>query len=58
MIGEIPVLREFLDVYPKDYPRLPPYRVVAFHIEFMPVTTPISRAPYRMAPVEMAELKK
>ncbi|XP_031745581.1 uncharacterized protein LOC116406021 [Cucumis sativus] len=36
---------------------LPPHREVDFAIELEPNTTPISRAPYRMAPAELKELK-
>ena len=49
---------EFPDVFPKDLPRLPPDRDVEFSIELEPSTTPISRRPYRMAPKELAEMKK
>ena len=48
-----PVVREYPDVFPKDLPGLPPHREVDFAIELEPNTTPISRAPYRMAPVEL-----
>ena len=36
---------------------MPPVREVEFTIELMPGTTPISIAPYMMAPVELGELK-
>ena len=49
---------EFLDVFPKDLPRLPLDRDVEFSIELEPGTAPISRCPYRMAPKELAEMKK
>lgn len=45
----IPVVREYPDVFPEELPGLPPKRVVDFHIELIPEATPISRAPYRMA---------
>ena len=54
----IPVVCEFLDVFPKDLPGLPPDRDVEFSIELEPSTAPISRCPYRMAPKELAEIKK
>jgi hypothetical protein len=41
-----------------DLPGLPPDRDVEFTIELDPGTTPISRHPYRMAPKELAEMKK
>ena len=49
---------EFPDVFPKDLPRLPPDRDVVFSIELEPGTAPISRRPYRMAPKELAKIKK
>ncbi|KAL0551350.1 hypothetical protein IC582_010436 [Cucumis melo] len=52
-----PVVRDYLDVFPKELPGLPPHREVEFAIELEPGTVPISRAPYRMAPAELKELK-
>ncbi|XP_073121080.1 uncharacterized protein [Henckelia pumila] len=52
------VVREFLDVFPEEIPGLPQVREIEFDIELMPVTAPISRAPYRLAPTEMRELQK
>ena len=57
-LASIPMVCEFLDVFPKDLPRLPPDRDVEFSIELEPSTAPISRCPYRMAPKELAEMKK
>ena len=42
----------------QEVPGLPPDREIEFAIELVPGTTPISKAPYRMAPAELAELKK
>ena len=56
-LEDIPVVREFPDVFPDDLPGLPPDREIDFHIELAPRTEPISRAPYRMAPAELKELK-
>ncbi|GJZ35693.1 reverse transcriptase domain-containing protein [Tanacetum coccineum] len=55
-IKDIPVVREFLKVFPKDLPGLPPVHQVEFQIDLIPGTTPIARAPYRLAPSEMQEL--
>ncbi|XP_074292514.1 uncharacterized protein LOC141619396 [Silene latifolia] len=55
---EIPVVCEFSDVFPKEIPGLPPKRAIDFSIDLKPGTGPISKAPYRMAPKEMEELKK
>ena len=57
-LASIPVVCEFLDVFPEDLPGLPPDREVEFSIELEPSTTPISRRPYRMALKELAEMKK
>ena len=57
MVDEIPVVREFPDVFPDDIPGLPPDREVEFTIDLIPGTEPISIPPYRMAPVELRELK-
>ncbi|KAL2481102.1 reverse transcriptase [Abeliophyllum distichum] len=56
-LDDIPVVRDFPDVFPEDLPGLPPYREIEFRIDLIPGTTPISQAPYRMAPVELKELK-
>ncbi|KAL0540235.1 hypothetical protein IC582_024468 [Cucumis melo] len=52
-----PVVRDYPDVFPEELPGLPPHREVEFAIELEPDTVPISRAPYRMAPAELKELK-
>ncbi|XP_073285469.1 uncharacterized protein, partial [Primulina huaijiensis] len=56
-LGEIEVVRDFPDVFTNDVPGLPPDREVEFVIDVVPGTAPISKAPYRMAPTEMKELK-
>ena len=42
---------EFLDAFSEDFPGLPPDREVEFMIDVLLGTAPISKAPYRMAPV-------
>nr|XP_017217284.1 PREDICTED: uncharacterized protein LOC108194857 [Daucus carota subsp. sativus] len=54
---EIPVVKEFLEVFPEELPGLPPDREIRFEIDLIPGTAPISKAPYRMAPAELKELK-
>ena len=56
-INSVPVVREFVDVFPEDLPSLPLERDMEFEIVLEPGTTPISRAPYRMAPAKLKELK-
>ncbi|KAL2250218.1 UNVERIFIED_CONTAM: Retrovirus-related Pol polyprotein from transposon [Sesamum indicum] len=55
---DVPVVREFLDVFLDELPGLPPHREVDFEIDIIPGAAPISIAPYRMAPSELKELKK
>ncbi|GJT32914.1 putative reverse transcriptase domain-containing protein [Tanacetum coccineum] len=55
-IEDVPVIRDFPEVFPKDFPGLPPTRQVEFHIELIPGATPVARAPYHLAPAEMKEL--
>ncbi|KAL0543907.1 hypothetical protein IC582_019012 [Cucumis melo] len=52
-----PVVRDYPDVFPEELPGLPPHREIEFAIELEPGTVPISRAPYRMTPTELKELK-
>ena len=56
-LEDIPIVKEFPDVFPDDISGLPPDREVEFTIDLIPGTEPISIPPYRMAPVEMRELK-
>jgi hypothetical protein len=56
-IQGIPVVCEFLDVFPEDLSGLRPERDVEFVIELKPGMAPISRRSYRMPPNELAELK-
>ena len=56
-LENIRVVKEFSDVFPEELPNLPPERVVDLSVEIVPETTPISRAPYRMALMELKELK-
>ena len=42
---------------PKDLPNLPPERNTDFIIDLVPGTAPISKTPYRMAPIELKEFK-
>jgi hypothetical protein len=55
-IKDVPVVAEFKDVFLEDLPGLPPPRQVKFRIDLQPETTPIAKAPYRLAPSEMQEL--
>ena len=56
-LEDIPIVKEFPDVFPDDISGLPPDREVEFTIDLIPSTEPISIPPYRMAPAELRELK-
>ena len=56
-LEDIPIIKEFPDVFPDDISGLPPDREVEFTIDLIPETEPISIPPYRMAPAELRELK-
>ena len=56
-LEKIPVVEEFPDVFPKELLGIPPEREVDLSIEVVHGTTPISRASYSMAPIELKELK-
>ncbi|GJT77391.1 putative reverse transcriptase domain-containing protein [Tanacetum coccineum] len=52
----VPVIRDFFEVFPDDLPGLPHPRQVEFKIDLVLGTTPVARAPYRLAPSEIKEL--
>ncbi|GJX03685.1 putative reverse transcriptase domain-containing protein [Tanacetum coccineum] len=55
-LEDIPVVKDFSEVFPEDLPGLPPVRQVEFQINLIPGAKPVARAPYRLAPSEMQEL--
>jgi hypothetical protein len=54
----IPVVGEFPDVFPEEFPGMPPDLELEFAIEVIPGTAPIYKKYYRMPGSELAELKK
>ncbi|GKE06081.1 putative reverse transcriptase domain-containing protein [Tanacetum coccineum] len=56
-IEDVPTVQDFSEVFPEDLPGLPPTRQVKFQIDLVPGAAPVARAPYRLAPSEMEELK-
>nr|GEZ23433.1 hypothetical protein [Tanacetum cinerariifolium] len=58
LVKDVPVIRDFPEVFPKDLPGLPPPRHVEFRIDLIPGATPVARAPYRLAPSELKEMTK
>ncbi|KAJ9563463.1 hypothetical protein OSB04_008623 [Centaurea solstitialis] len=57
-VADVPVVSEYLDVFPDDLPGVPPERQVEFRIDLVPGAAPIAKAPYRLASPEMQELSK
>ncbi|GJX92660.1 putative reverse transcriptase domain-containing protein [Tanacetum coccineum] len=56
LMEDIPVVREFPEIFPKDLPGLPLVRQVEFQIDLIPGAAPVTRAPYRLALSKMQEL--
>jgi hypothetical protein len=57
-VERIPIVYDYPDVFLDEFPGMPPDRDIEFAIELQPGTAPISKRPYRMPPIELAELKK
>jgi hypothetical protein len=57
-VQDIHVVCDFADVFPAELPCIPPERDAAFEIKLILGTQPIHKAPYRMAPKELVELKQ
>nr|GEU56667.1 hypothetical protein [Tanacetum cinerariifolium] len=55
-LEDMSTVSDFLEVFPKDLPGLPPTRQVEFQIDLVPGAAPVARAPYRLAPSELQEL--
>nr|GFB17708.1 putative reverse transcriptase domain-containing protein [Tanacetum cinerariifolium] len=55
-LEDIPVVREFLDVFPEDLSGLPPSHEVEFRIDLIHGAMPVAKSPYLLAPTEMQEL--
>ncbi|GKB06513.1 putative reverse transcriptase domain-containing protein [Tanacetum coccineum] len=52
-ISDIPVVRDFTDVFLEDMLGLPPQRQVEFRIDLVPGAMPVAKFPYRLAPSEI-----
>nr|GEZ61463.1 putative reverse transcriptase domain-containing protein [Tanacetum cinerariifolium] len=57
-LKNVPIVRDFPEVFPKDLPGLPLTRQVVFQIDLIPGAAPIAWAPYRLAPSKMKELSE
>ncbi|GJU77262.1 putative reverse transcriptase domain-containing protein, partial [Tanacetum coccineum] len=54
--AHVPVIRDFPEVFPEEFPGLPPTRQVEFRIDLVPGAAPVARAPYSLTPSEMKEM--
>nr|GEX97252.1 putative reverse transcriptase domain-containing protein [Tanacetum cinerariifolium] len=57
-LSDIPITRDFEDVFSDDLSGLPPQRQVEFRIDLIPGVTSVAMFPYRLAPSEMQELSE
>ena len=56
-VSDIPIVSDLSDVFQEEFPELPPQREIEFAINIVPGATQASITPYRMAPLELKELK-
>nr|GEZ54306.1 putative reverse transcriptase domain-containing protein [Tanacetum cinerariifolium] len=57
-LENVPIVRDFPEVFPEDLSGLSPTRQMVFQIDLIPSAAPVARAPYRLAPPEMKELSE
>ncbi|GKE72440.1 putative reverse transcriptase domain-containing protein [Tanacetum coccineum] len=57
-IKDVPIVRDFPEVFPEDLPGLPLARPVELQIDLIPGAVYVARAPYQLAPSEMKELSE
>ena len=55
---EVPMVKDYPNVFPKESSGMPPDRDIEFLIELLPGTGPMSKRPYRMPANDLEEIKK
>nr|GFC94770.1 putative reverse transcriptase domain-containing protein [Tanacetum cinerariifolium] len=55
-LEDVPIVQNFPEVFPEEWPGLLLTRPMEFQIDLVPGATPVARAPYRLVPSEMKEL--
>ena len=45
-VDDVPIVRDFADVFPEELPGIPPERQVEFRIDLVPSAAPVAKAPY------------
>nr|GEY35962.1 hypothetical protein [Tanacetum cinerariifolium] len=53
-LEDMPIVRDFLEVFPKDLPRFLPMQQVEFQIDLVLGAAPVARALYRLASIELS----
>ncbi|GKE21250.1 hypothetical protein Tco_1432762, partial [Tanacetum coccineum] len=57
-LEDVPIVRDFPDVFYEDLPGLPLTRQVEFQIDLIPGAAPVAWALYQLAPFEMKEFSE
>ncbi|GJS88092.1 putative reverse transcriptase domain-containing protein [Tanacetum coccineum] len=57
-LEDVPIVRDFPEVFPEDLAGLPSTQQVEFQIDLIPGAAPVARAPYRLTPFEMKEFSE
>ncbi|GJY72984.1 putative reverse transcriptase domain-containing protein [Tanacetum coccineum] len=57
-LKDVPIVRDFPEVFPEDLSGLPLTRQVEFQIDLVLGAAPVARTPYRLAPSEIKELSE
>ncbi|GJZ50123.1 putative reverse transcriptase domain-containing protein [Tanacetum coccineum] len=57
-LSDIPIERDFTNVFLKDLLGLPPQRQVVFRKDLIPGATLVAKSPYRLAPSKMKEMSE
>ncbi|GKF61259.1 hypothetical protein Tco_0181313, partial [Tanacetum coccineum] len=57
-LEDVPIVRDFPEVFPEDLLGLPPTRQVEFRIDLVPGVAHVARAPYRLTPSKMKDLSE
>ncbi|GJY71229.1 putative reverse transcriptase domain-containing protein [Tanacetum coccineum] len=55
-LEDVPIVRDFPEVFPKDLPGIPSARQVEFQIDLIPSDAPVAQTRYRLAPSDLKEL--
>lgn len=49
-VDDVPIVRDYLDVFPEDFSGVTHERQVVFWIDLVPGMAPIAKEPYQLAP--------